>query len=330
MRQFNTINTKKTNIRFALKFLCFFAACTLALSAPALALQKTIARVNGASLTEADLEEALNEIMPAGRFHKGFSAEKRMSKRPQALEMMIENELLYQEAVKRNVKIEEERVKKDREKAIKRVGGKKKYKAALKREGLSDKQYQAKLRKKYLIERIVTIEVKEKAVASEKEVRAYYEKNKEKYIRPEARRLTHILISVKPSANAEERIAKKEKAQEVLGKIKAGGDMSMLAWDYSNGPYRVKGGDLGLIHKGRLDPILEKEAFQLEPGQLSNIIKTRYGYHIVRVEEIKASEQLSLEQVSKKIKEELTEKNETRLREAFIEKLRAQAQVEIF
>ena len=106
--------------------------------------------------------------------------------------------------------------------------------------------------------------------------------------------------------------------------------MSVIAWDYSDGSYRVKGGDLGLVHKGRLDPDLEKEVFQLEPHQLSNIIETRYGYHVVRVEEIKAPEQLTLEDVSQRIQEELTEKKEKRLRESLVEKLRAQAHIEIF
>lgn len=330
MINFNTINSIKEKIYWASKILCFVVFLLLALSQTAMAEQKIIARVNDIPLTDADLEAALNEIMPAGRFHKGFSSEKRMSKRPQAFEKMIENELFFQEAVNRKLKVEEKRIKHDREKVIKRVGSEEKYINTLKKAGLSDKEFQARLEKKYLIERMVTIEIKDKAGASEKEVKAHYEENKEKYMRPEARRLTHILLSVKPSATAEERKLKKEKAREVLEKIKSGEDMSLLAWDYSNGPYRVKGGDLGLVHRGRLEPEIEKEAFQLDSGQLSNIIETRYGYHIVRVEDVKAPEQLSLEMVSSKIKKELTEKNEARLRKALIEKLKAQARIEVF
>ena len=142
--------------------------------------------------------------------------------------------------------------------------------------------------------------------------------------------MKHILIKVSPNATAGERKLKKARAQKVIDEIKSGKDMSMLAWDYSEGPYRVKGGDLGLVHKGRLEPELEKEAFRLMPGQLSNIIETRYGYHIVRVEEIKTPEQLDLEDVSKRIKEELTEKKETQLREALVEKLKAQANIEVY
>jgi len=68
--------------------------------------QKPVAKVNGTVLTEADLEEALNEIMPAGVFHGGFSSEKRMFHMPEAIEKMIDKELFYQEAVKKGIEID--------------------------------------------------------------------------------------------------------------------------------------------------------------------------------------------------------------------------------
>ena len=147
-------------------------------------------------------------------------------------------------------------------------------------------------------------------------------------MRPEARKLTHILISVKPSANAEERKLRRVRAQEVIDKIKAGEDMSTVAWDYSDDPYRVKSGDYGLVHKGRLQPDLEKEVFQIEPGRLSEIVETIHGYHIFRVEEVKAPEQLSLDDVHKKLQKELSEKKEKQLREALTTKLKGEARIE--
>ena len=115
---------------------------------------------------------------------------------------------------------------------------------------------------------------------------------------------------------------------KIIDKIKAGEDMSVVAWDYSEDPYRVKGGDMGLVHKGRLKPDLEKEVFQLEPGRLSGIIETIRGYHVVRVEEVRPPEQLSLEDVYKKVQKELTEKKEKQLREALITRLRGEARIE--
>ena len=323
---------RKTGVVKALHllFLLLFINLLPVWNSPAEALPKPVAKVNDTVLTDADLQQALNEIMPAGVFHKGFSSEKRAKYRPQAFEKMIEKELFYQEAVKRGMKIDKEIINAERDKTIKRLGGKKRFKAALKKVGLSDKQYQEKLKKKHLVKHLISIEVKDKAQASDEEVKTYYEKNKNKFMRPEARQLTHILIAVKPSANAEERKLKRARAQEVIDKIKAGEDMSTVAWDYSDDPYRVKSGDYGLVHKGRLYPDLEKEVFLIEPGRLSEIIETIHGYHVFRVEAVKAPEQLSFEDVYEKVQKELTEKNEEQIREALTARLKAAARIEVY
>ena len=220
---FNNSTWKAGKIQWMI-FLLLSVALALLWSIPAGAFPKPVAKVNDTVLTEADLEQALNEIMPAGVFHGGFSSKKREEYRPQAFEKMIEKELFYQEAVKIGLKIDEEIIKAQREKTIKRLGGEKKFKAALKKAGLSDEQYREKLKKQHLVKRLIVVEVKDKAQASDEDVKAYYDKNKKKFMRPEARKLTHILISVKPEATAEEWKAKKARAQEVIDKINAGQD----------------------------------------------------------------------------------------------------------
>ncbi len=293
-------------------------------------LQEPVVKVNDAVLTEADLEEALNAIMPAGVFHGGFSSKKRAKHRPKALEKMIEMELFYQEAKNRGLKIEKGVLEKERKKTVERTGGEKKFKAALKRAGLTDKQYMEKLGKMHLVRRITTIEIKEKAEVSDEEVEEHYNENREKFKMPETRKITHILVAVKPEASKEDKKIKMERAREVIDKINAGEEMSALAWNYSDGPYRVKGGDLGFVHQGRLEKELEKEAFALEVGRLSGVIETRYGYHIVRVEDVMPPAQLSLEEAAEGIEKKLTGENEKRLHEQFIGLLRAMAIIEVY
>jgi peptidyl-prolyl cis-trans isomerase C len=309
-------------------FLLLSLAFALLWSMPSGAFPKPVAKVNNTVLTEVDLEQALNEIMPAGVFHGGFSSKKREQYRPQAFEKMIEKELFYQEAVKIGLKIDDEIIMAERAKTIERFGGEKKFKLALKNAGLTDEQYQQRLRKKQLVKRFITIEISDKARPTDEEIKDYYRRNKKKFLRPEARKLTHILISVQPEASAEERKLKKAKAREVIDRINAGEDMADVAWDHSMGPYRVKGGDMGLVHRGRLYPDLEKEVFQLEPGRLSGIIETIYGYHVVRVEEVKAAEQLDLKDVYDKINTELTKRTEKQIRQDLVESLRSQARIE--
>jgi len=309
-------------------FLFLFIALLPVWVTPAAAFLKPVAKVNDAVLTESDMEDALNEIMPAGVFHGGFSSKKREEYRPQAFEKMIEKELFYQEAVKKGLKVDKGVIEAERDKTIKRLGGNKKYEAALKKADFTDEQYRERLKKKHLLKQFITVEIEDKARPTDEEIKDYYQRNKKKFMRPEARKLTHILIAVQPEASAEERQLKKAKAQEVIDRINAGEDMSDVAWKYSMGPYRVKGGDMGLVHRGRLHPDLEKEVFQLEPGKLSGIIETIYGYHIVRVEEVKAAEQLDLEDVRDTIQKELTERNEKQIREDLVASLREQARIE--
>ena len=311
-----------------LLFLLLSVAIFLVWCTPAAAFLKPVAKVNDAVLTESDLEDALNEIMPAGVFHGGFSSKKRAEYRPQAFEKMVEKELFYQDAVKKGMKVDEGAIEAERDKTIKRLGGNKKYEAALKKADFTDELYRERLKKKHLVQHFITVEIEDKARPTDEEIKNYYQRNKKKFMRPEARKLTHILIAVQPEASAEERQLKKAKAQEVIDRINAGEEMSDVAWNHSMGPYRVKGGDMGLVHRGRLYPDLEKEVFQLEPGRLSGIIETIYGYHIVRVEEVKPAEQLDLDDVHDTIQKELTQKNEKQIRQDLAASLRAQARIE--
>ncbi|MBA4366934.1 MAG: hypothetical protein C0403_04770 [Desulfobacterium sp.] len=294
---------------------------------PVKATQKPLASVNDVELNESDLEDALNEIMPAAIFHGGFSSVKRAKYRPQAFEKMIDKELLHQEARKLGLKADEAFIQSNRDKAVQRLGGEEQYAEALKKADLSEKQYYRILEKKNLIQHITKAEITDKAKVSDQEIKAHYEKNKSKFFRPKAVHLRQILISVEPTASPEKVAEKRRKAQEVYGKIKAGEDMAKLAWDYSNDSYRVKGGDYGLVHQGRLDPELESRIMQLEIGQLSEIFSTRFGFHIARVEAVVPPTQLLLNDVREKIKKELTTGNEERLRETLLQRLRSEARI---
>ncbi|MCK5516595.1 MAG: peptidylprolyl isomerase [Desulfobulbaceae bacterium] len=297
---------------------------------PTEAGQNPVAKVNNTILREADLEEALNEIMPAGVFHGGFSSEKRLQYKPQAIEKMIENELFYQEAVDKGLQVDRALIKARRDSTIKRFGGMKRFKAALYRAGISDEEYQAKLEKKQLVEKLITVEVVSRAETTDVEVGEYYQQNKEKFMRPEARKIRQIQISVEPNATPEEREQKRKRAREVISRIEAGEDMAAVAWEYSDDKYRVKGGDLGLVHRGRLELDLEQQVFKLKIDQLSGIIETIYGFHVVRVEEIRNPEQLSLEDISIRVKKELAQKKEEQYRIGLIRKLKSRAMIEVY
>jgi parvulin-like peptidyl-prolyl isomerase len=137
-------------------------------------------------------------------------------------------------------------------------------------------------------------------------------------------------VACKADALHDQKAERKARARKVLAGLLAGEDMSVLAWKYSDGPYRVKGGDLGLVHKGRLEPAIEKAAAQLPLNQFSGIIETAQGYHIIRVEEVQTPKQLTFEEVADKIRGMLTKKKEARLKDALITRLKSEARIEYY
>lgn len=291
-------------------------------------LNQPVAKINGAVLTIFDLERALDRIMPAANFHGGFSSEKRASYRPRAFEKMMEAELLYQYTGEAGIRADPEAVQAEMQRNIKRLGGPQRYKEALKQAGLTPDQLKQRVLKDQMIKSLMEQEIISKAAPDRSEVEAFYETNKKAFFRPEARRIRHILVSVKPGSTASQKAARKARASDVLARLKAGEDMATLAWNYSDSPYRVKGGDLGLVHSGRLEPELEQAATRLPLDQLSGLIETASGYHLIRVEEVQAPRQLSLEEVEAKIHKMLAQKKEMALRKALLERLKSKAQIE--
>ncbi len=120
-------------------------------------------------------------------------------------------------------------------------------------------------------------------IVTEDEVREYYNENIDRYKLPDRRRVTYVKIPIEPSD--EDKRAVRELATEVLERARAGEDFAELAKQYSDGPSGPNGGDLGTFSKGRMVAEFEEAAFALEPGEISDLVETRFGIHIIKVEE---------------------------------------------
>ncbi len=134
-------------------------------------------------------------------------------------------------------------------------------------------------------------EIIEKVTVSDKEAEDYYGKNKKVFEKPERVRARHILILVKQGAGDDEKKAAKKKAEGLLDRVRKGEDFAKLAGEFSDDPgSKQKGGDLGFFQRNSMIPEFDKAAFALEPGGISGIVETSFGYHIIKVEEKKKAE----------------------------------------
>jgi peptidyl-prolyl cis-trans isomerase D len=120
---------------------------------------------------------------------------------------------------------------------------------------------------------------------SDTDVQAYYDAHQDDYRRPDEVRARHILFKVAPDASADDKAAARKTAAEVLAKAKGGADFAELAKQYSQDASASNGGDLGRFGHGVMTPAFESAAFALEPGQISDIVETPFGLHIIKLEE---------------------------------------------
>lgn len=294
------------------------------------ALGKTVAKVNGIAIRQWELNDATAALIPQASYHRNVSPEKMKELRRQALDTLIREELFYRAALKKGYRVSKDDLNKRWGAIAGRYPSKSAFREALKTAGLKEEDLRKKIEHMMTADLFVKEEVIKKAEISDAGLLDYYKKNQEKFQKPEARRLSHILIRVPPEAAPGDKEKLKKKAEEILQKIRKGGDFQQIAWDNSDDPSRVKGGDLGEVHRGRLDPDVEAAAFALKKGEISGVVSSLYGYHIIKVADAYPPRQLTFEEARDKLKKELEEKEVAKRRADLIKTLKDAAKIETF
>ncbi len=141
---------------------------------------------------------------------------------------------------------------------------------------------------------------------SEKEIQSFYEYNADKYNQPKQVKARHILFKFDQNDSDEVKNDAKKRALTVLEKVRKGEDFAGLAKEYSEGPSKSQGGDLGYFGAGQMETPFEEAAFALKKGEISDLVQTRFGYHIILVEDIKEADTTPLEKVREEIVATLT------------------------
>ena len=171
---------------------------------------------------------------------------------------------------------------------------------------------------------------------TDKDLQAYYDQHREEFRVPDQVKVSHILIKTplpEPGAKVDEKAVADDraKAEDVLKQVKAGGDFAKLAEKYSDDPGSAKqGGELGWIGRGRTVPEFEKAAFSLGKGQTSDLVKSSYGFHIIRVEDKQEAHLKTLAEVKSEIEEKVKRQKATQATEAASNALLNQARTDGF
>jgi peptidyl-prolyl cis-trans isomerase D len=164
------------------------------------------------------------------------------------------------------------------------------------------------------------------APVNSQQVEQYYQAHQKDFQVPEEVKVRHILIKVATGADPKTDAAAKQKAEDLLRQIKAGGDFAALAKANSDDPgSKEQGGELGMIQRGVTVPAFEKAAFDLQPGQISDVVKTQFGYHILQVEEKQTAHLKPLDEVKAQILATLTRQQEADQQASYAQQLATEA-----
>lgn len=248
-----------------------------------------------------------------------------------ALDRLIEKKLTEQKIKELGIKVSEEEIRQaiDDVRKQNNITSQEALVAALAGQGLTFDQYRAQLQEQIEKLRLVSMEVRAKVHVSETEMRDYYTTNLAKYTEDESYHARHIFFKTGEKATPEEITISKTTALAVLKDAKGGKDFAELAKKFSEDPAaRKDGGDLGSFKKGDMQPELEKPILSLKPGEVSELVSTPIGFHIIKLEARNAGMTKPFQSVKTEIEEILYRKKSEERFSQWVKELRSKASIE--
>jgi len=295
--------------------------------------EEKVAVVNGAPIEkdEFDGEVFLVQKTVLG-LGKPLSCEQVSSIRREVLESMIRRELLHQAARKSGIKPDENAINKDINSLKKQFSDETEYKNELSRRGINEEVLRARMIRNSLVQKYVYKEFTDKVDVTDKEIQDYYQKNIDLFKQPFQIRVSHISIQSDPKDGDSHKKELRGKAEKILKNLKDDQDFADLAREYSDGPTKNNGGDLGYLRKGQLEKQFESKVLALKKGEITDIIETEYGFQIFKVTDIKPETILAYETVKEKVKKFLVDEKTKQAADLYAKKLREKAGtgIEIF
>lgn len=273
------------------------------------------ATVNGEVIYQSALDTEVNAIAAQyGIDLKGKDGDKQRAEITKiVLDQLIEQRLVMQEARRYNAVATDAQIDAQVEQIKRNFPSEAAFQAGLAERQLTMKDLRDRLRTNLTVQNLV--EKVTQVNVTDVEIEQYFREHRSEFDRPEQARVSHILLQ----SEAEARF--------VLALLRRGEKFEDLAKRYSKDPSREQGGDLGFISRGQVVGEFEKVAFSLPVGQVSDIVKTQFGYHLIKVTERRAPQAAQLAQVREQIKNQLLAKKRDAAFQAWLKQSKAKASI---
>jgi len=322
--QFKTISAVAL---FMAAIVLFAPATSVAADVPA----GRIARVNDTDLLRQDLDREMKLVsLKLARQGRPVNDEQLKRYEGDIRETLVNRTLLLQQAQSMGIDVKENLVAKALDEFKAAFKDEAAYNKALEEMGFSEAMLKEQIKKGLTIKALVDQAVLKKVSVSDQQVRAYYDENPNLFRKPEQVKASHILVQVPQDADEAKQATALATIQGLKTRIDNGENFATLAQQYSDCPSKAKGGDLGFFNRKQMVPPFSEAAFGLEPGQTSDVVQTRFGYHLIRATEYQAEQTMAFNDVKDAISKRLRQEQEGEKIDAYLEKLKKHADIQRF
>ena len=284
-----------------------------------------IASVNGVSISQQQFDTAMipYEQQIAAMGQGAVTDDQLIQIKTKVLENLISTELLYQESQKNGIKVEEKEINATYDAQKAQFSSEEEFQKVLKEYKFSDSFYRDQIKRGLYIQNFIN----KQFPVSDEESKKFYNDNPDEFKQAAQARASHIMMIVDSSTDQAKKDEAKKKMEDVLKRLKAGEDFAALAKEVSQDTYtKDNGGDLDYFSKGQMVQAFEDAAFALKPGEISNIVETSYGYHIIKLTDKKDETTISYNDSKENIMSYLQNNKVNK----YVTDLRSKAKVETF
>jgi peptidyl-prolyl cis-trans isomerase C len=246
------------------------------------------------------------------------------------LERLIDSELLFQESQNKGFKVDEEKLDEQIASVRNQFTTEEEFQSALVEMNYTESSFRGDIEQRMAVQNFVESEIAQNVIVSEEESRQYYDDHPEYFSQPEQIRASHILIVVGDWSEPSQKEEALRKINEIQKKLDAGEDFGALAREFSEGPSSAQSGDLGFFGRGRMVKPFEDAVFVLQPGEMSNVVETTYGFHLILCTDRREEVKIPYKYMKERIDNYLKQTKVVDAVEVLLERMRADAEIERF
>lgn len=289
-----------------------------------------VVTVNGREVLEDQVAQEAGRLLSqlSGRVPPEQLESMRDMVRQQALDNMINRLLLEQEAEKAKIEITDEQVTVRVDQVKGGFSSEEAFTEQLATSGLTEAGLMQEVELAIRIEKLLEERTSGQNETEEQEAREFYIENMGRFKQAEQIKTSHILIPVEEADTEEMKAEKKQKLEGILEKVRGGADFAELAQEHSSCPSKARGGDLGFFPRGQMVGEFDEAAFALEVGQVSDVVETQFGYHIIKLTDKKAATTVPFDESKAEIMSFLDSQKKQQEVATFIDSLRSVATIQ--